>query len=454
MSSGPDDTIIAQASPQGSGAVALIRLSGPRAFSIIDCIGKFQGKTLSEQSSHTIHYGWILDQHAESIDQVLCSIFRAPRTFTGEDLVEITCHNNQIIIQTIIEQAISQGARLAQPGEFTRRAVIHEKIDILQAEAINELIHSQTQMALKKSLAQLKGSMSEWITSLERDLTVALAWCEASFEFLDDESEFGKQIAEKIDLLLQSIRHTKKIYNTQQLIRQGARIALIGAVNAGKSSLFNRLLQQQRSIVTNIAGTTRDSIEAGLYRNGQQWTLIDTAGLRQTEDYIEQEGIKRSQEQAHTADLILLIQDGSRQLTLQEQEAYNEIIDRYPSKILRVFTKIDCVEFSFQNNLDSVAVSSLTGSHCDVLENIISQRISLLFSTLDSPFLLNQRHLTILTAVEKKLILVLELLKDFIHYELVSYHLRDTLEQLSELTGKSISEAALDTVFKEFCVGK
>ena len=219
---------------------------------------------------------------------------RSPKTFTGQDTVEITCHNNQFIIEEIINLAIANGARLAQQGEFTKRAVFNGKIDLVQAEAINELIHAQTQLALKQSLAQLTGSFSHCLASLEKELLKALALSEASFEFLDEEMDFAPQIQALISSLQNTITGIKKTFNQQQQIRQGIRIAIIGSVNAGKSSLFNALLNQDRAIVSAIAGTTRDAIEAGVYTKGNYWTLVDTAGLRQTHDIIEQEGIKRS----------------------------------------------------------------------------------------------------------------------------------------------------------------
>ena len=337
-----DQTIIAQCTPRGSGALALLRISGINAIEIANKIAKLSGnKSLNNMPSHTIHYGSIVEADGALVDQVMFLLMRAPRTFTGQDTVEITCHNNQFIIDRIIAVAITHGARLAQEGEFTKRAVLHGKIDIVQAEAINELIHAQTQMALKQSLSQLSGSFSAWIANLEKELLTALALCQASFEFLDDEMEFGDQINAIIIATLASIDTIKKTFNQQQQIRQGVRVAIIGSVNAGKSSLFNALLNQQRAIVTAIAGTTRDSIEAGLYKNGNFWTLVDTAGLRETNDVIEQEGIRRSFNEAHLADIILLTFDATRSITSEEEKVYQEIAQKYENKIIRVISKVD-----------------------------------------------------------------------------------------------------------------
>src|SRR5579863_4648796 len=315
--SSSNETIIAQCTPQGTGAIALLRLSGDNTFAIADAISKLPGnKIISALPTHTIHYGWVIDKNGTHIDQVLFLLMRSPHTFTGDDTVEITCHNNPFIIQSIIQAALATGARLAQEGEFSRRAVHNNKIDIIQAEAINDLIHANTQLTLKQSLSQLEGSFSHWITNIEKQLIKALALSDASFEFLDEENmEFSTQIKEIIDAVLTTITNLKNTFNQQQQIRNGIRIAIIGSVNAGKSSLFNALLNQERAIVTNIAGTTRDAIEAGLYKNGNYWTLIDTAGLRTTDDIVEQLGISRSHEEAHKADIILLVFDGSQQLS-------------------------------------------------------------------------------------------------------------------------------------------
>lgn len=454
-----DQTIIAQCTPTGSGALALLRLSGVQALAIADAYVQLPAsKKITQVPSHTVHYGIIKNTQGVLIDQVLCIVMHGPKTFTGQDTVEITCHNNQFIIEAIIEQAIIHGARLAQPGEFTKRAFLHNKLDLVQAEAINELIHANTQFALKKSLAQLDGSLSHWVHTLEQELLRALAWCEASFEFLDEETEFGTAIYQQLDTILTRIAQLKVTFDQQQQIRQGIRIALIGSVNAGKSSLFNALIGQNRSIVTNLAGTTRDAIEAGIYRNGNYWTLIDTAGLRQATDIIEQEGIKRSFDEAHKADIILLIFDGSRVLSSQEQTIYTRLLTDYPHKIILVHNKADLP--AAQNHLldttHALLVSAITHNQAlSTLEKRIEQKISTLFNAVESPFLLNKRQYTLLLALEQKLQTTQQLLEsNSIPYELVSYHLKDALEHISDLTGKSISEASMDTVFKEFCVGK
>jgi tRNA modification GTPase len=450
------DTIIAQCTPSGSGALAVLRISGPSAITIATALSKLANNTrLSDQQTHTVHYGAVVAEDSTVIDRVLFMLMHAPRTFTGEHVVEISCHNNPFIIEAVIQRAIACGARLAQNGEFSKRAVTHGKIDLVQAEAINELINAATQQSLKQSLAQLDGSFSRWLHTLERELLKNLAFTQASFEFLDEELEFGTRIRENLTQLAQNIATLKKTFNQQQQIRQGIRIALIGSVNAGKSSLFNALIGQRRAIVTAIAGTTRDSIEAGLYRYGTYLTLVDTAGLRTTEDIIEQEGINRSYAEAQKADLIVLVYDGSRPLSAEEQAIYETLYTQHQSKIIPVINKADIEQIlQLPQMLHPISVSTANNSGITTLESTIEQKISALFNQLAAPFLLNKRHYTILLSVEQKLHTLIEHLNGTIHYELVSIHLQEILEQLTELTGKTVSEQGMDAVFREFCVGK
>lgn len=449
-----EQTIIAQCTPQGSGALALLRLSGKDALTVATKLTRLSSKqTCATVATHTVHHGYIIAHDGNIIDEVLCTIMHGPRTFTGQDTVEITCHNNQFIIQDALTQAIACGARIAEPGEFTQRAFLHKKIDLIQAEAINDLIHAQTPQALKHSLAQVQGSLSHWITAIEKELVKALAWTEASFEFLDDEGDFSHQISDQLTHLQQTITQIKNSYNHQKHIRQGFKIALIGSVNAGKSSLFNALIGQQRAIVTAQAGTTRDSIEASIYKKNGFWTLVDTAGLRQTDDFIEQEGIKRSHQEAHTADCILLVYDSSRALSDEEASVYASLKEHYAHKCIAILNKCD-VENPLLHT-DGIAISAHNKSGLTAVEQALEQKLAALTKDTESPYLLNQRQHTLLEKTTHDIAQVLTLLqKPTVHYELVSYHLKDVLENLSSLTGKSVSEQGLDMVFKEFCVGK
>jgi tRNA modification GTPase len=447
-----DETIIAQCTPMGSGAIAMLRMSGVNSLAIASAIAALASKKrIIEVESHTIHYGSVHDTNGTSIDNVLFFVMKAPRTFTGQDVVEISCHNNQFIIEEIINAALMAGARLAKEGEFSKRAVLNNKIDLVQAEAINELIGAQTQQARKRALAQVDGSFSHWITIIEKQLLKAMAFCEASFEFIDEELEFSDHIKVMVSDLLSLIQKTQKTFDHQQQIRSGIKIALVGSVNAGKSSLFNALLGAERAIVTPIAGTTRDSIEATVSRDGNFWTLIDTAGLRTTDDIVEQEGIKRSLQQAALSDVVLLVYDVSRILSEHEAAAYDQIIAEHGNKIIIVNNKVD--QALNESPKSGVAVSAYQKIGIDLLENRIQEKISSLFAENDSPFLLNTRQSNLLMSLEKKLQDIVLMLDDP-QYELLSIQFNDALAHLSELTGKTVSEQTMDAVFNEFCVGK
>ncbi|MCB9493271.1 MAG: tRNA uridine-5-carboxymethylaminomethyl(34) synthesis GTPase MnmE [Epsilonproteobacteria bacterium] len=461
------DAIVAQCTPQGSGALSLVRICGDSAVEVADKLAKLSsGKKLVDCQSHTIHHGHVVNRKnapADVVDEVLFFLMLSPKTFTGQDTVEITTHNNQFIVQKIIELAVQAGARVAEPGEFTRRAFLHGKIDLVQAESINDLIHAQTQHALEKSMQQLKGSLSSFCAQIEQGIFQILTLVEASFEFLDEEQrdfDFDELVEEKLTLLLEQIKAVQANNNAVQLIKQGVRIALLGSVNAGKSTLFNRLLNKQRAIVTDIAGTTRDSIEANLYKNGNFLMLVDTAGLRQTDDVVEKEGIIRSREQAAHADIVLLVCDSSKPLSQEQQDDYQGVISQYADKVIVVFNKIDigskdfAQQYTFFKDIPAVFVSAQEGDGIVELEVRLDDTIKKLFSTYNSPFLLNKRHIDVITEIQNKLELLASNQHQRVHYELMAHHLKQLLEHVAQLTGKNISERMMDMVFGQFCVGK
>ena len=452
-----EQTIIAQCTPQGNGAIALIRLSGTDAITIANNISKLPGtqSNLLEKSSHTVHYGHIMDHHDQLIDQVMLIVMQAPRTFTGENTVEITCHNNPFIVEKIINLAINNGARLAQKGEFAQRAFLNNKLDLIQAEAINSLIHAHTEQALKKSLSQLEGQLSHWIAEIEQKLLKCIALSEASFEFIDEEMDFSPQIKSELVAIINAIKQAQQTNNIQQQIKDGIKIAIIGSVNAGKSSLFNALLKKERAIVTPIAGTTRDVIEAGIYNNQNYLTLVDTAGLRQTQDYIEQLGINKSFEQAEIADIILLTFDSSRQITSVELEVYQALFAKFKDKMILVANKSDQATLLKLPSKFApiIKISTQTKDGLEALEHAIQNKINLILSQDTAPFLLNQRQFSVLSSVTQMSELVIKMLTNP-EFELISLHLNEILQLLSNLSGKTVTENSMDRIFREFCVGK
>ena len=453
------DTIVAQCTPRASGAIALLRITGPQAFSIAEqCSLLSSRQKLTVVPTHTIHHGWVTAPDGSKLDEVLFLVMHAPRTFTGEHTVEITCHNNQFLIELLIERIIACGARPAQAGEFTRLAVENNKLDLVQAEAINELVHANSQQGLRQALDQLQGTLSQHLANLELDVLRIIGLCEASFEFLEEDVDFSEDLRRNLHKVTQTIAALKKSFDQQNLVRQGVRIALIGTVNAGKSSLFNVLIGKNRAIVTNIAGTTRDVIEAGLYHEGMYRTFVDTAGLRTTNDIIEQQGIERSYQEAEQADIVLLINDASRILTESEQTIYTTLLNRYPHKSIVVNNKIDVAggkhSLALPDIIVQLATSSQSGEGIEELHRAISAMIEILLTKTDCPFLLNKRQMVLLASFEQKIHEAAQFLEKPVQYELLAHHLKEAVAILAELTGKSVSEKAMDMIFKDFCVGK
>ncbi len=458
----PDEqTIIAQCTPSGNGAIALLRLSGDRACAIATSFSRLASRVaLDHVATHTIHVGNIVDQDDEIVDQVLFLVMHSPKTFTGQDTVEITCHNNPFIIQHIIELAIHAGARHAGPGEFTKRAVLSNKIDILQAEAINEIIHANTPIALKKSLAQLRGSLSSCITTIEELLQQAHVLTEASFEFLDDEMSFAKEIHVLLEQAMKIVATSLHSYDKLKQVRDGMRIAIIGTVNAGKSSLFNALTKAERAIVTPIPGTTRDTIEYGVYQYGTYITYIDTAGIRVTDDVIEQCGIERSHRAAAEADIILLVVDGSRHLAHEEELFYTSCSTKYGAKVIVVLNKTDIQEhavcaYGTLSGTASVSCSCQNGYGIDMLQEAIKKKIQELLTSMNAPYLLNERQGSMLTTVHSQLQEIIAMVStQEPPYELIAESLKGIISCTRELTGKTVSEDSMEQIFKKFCVGK
>lgn len=474
-------TIVALCTPQGSGALALIRLSGQDVFNIVESISKLAcGKKVSQVESHTIQFGFVIDPEGPStkgadsvgygkIDDVLFFLMRGPKTFTGQDTIEISCHNNPFIIEKIIQLSCQHGARMARPGEFSKRAVLNDKINLLQAEAINDLINAQNELALKKSMEQLHGTLSNFLFGLQTDFVKLLGLVEACFEFIEEEQR-DIDLSQSIKFLClqisKKLNEVKVNFSQQKQIREGVKIALLGLVNTGKSTLFNALINQERAIVSQIEGTTRDTIESSIYDNGIFLTFVDTAGLRQTGDAIEIQGIERSLSQAQSADLILLVFDATQDLSIEQKARYKEIIDLYLEKAIFVVNKIDQSNFEEADVCTSelrvflkdynniVAVSAKERSGMSALLQTVKNKVKEIFLMQQSSFLLNQRQARLITEIGLKFDSIVKNQLDSLEYELIAYRLKEILELMFELTGRNINEHVLDSVFNDFCVGK
>lgn len=455
------DVAVALCSPRGAGAIALIRASGAGVFELLAPHASLSGKqSLADVSTHTIHHGHLVSSTGERIDEVLFLAMRGPKTFTGEDTVEITCHNNPFIIDRIIQTLIAAGAVAAGPGEFSRRSVMHGKMDLTRAEAINELIAAHSEQALKRALEQLSGSLAAYCKNLHERLVELISYCEASFEFLDEEQrdiDFDALVREKLVLFVEELKKVSVNFNQQQRLKEGVRIALVGAVNAGKSTLFNNIVGKKRAIVSAIAGTTRDSIEAQVVVEGSFWTLIDTAGMRKTGDSIESEGIERSYAEAARADIVLMVIDMSRALSHEEQDIYTSLAAQYPEKLMVVGTKADLprvADLSLFLTLPFAFVTELDQKSIEELQEILQAKVAKLFAEHNSPFLLNERQYLITQKMLSTSQHLVEQCRSSLEYELILVSLYVMLESLGEMTGRDAREEVMDNVFRSFCVGK
>ena len=452
-----DSVIVAQCTPKGSGALAIIRLSGIGVFELVSHMAVLSsGKVLFEVSSHTISHGFVLNDERQKIDEVLFLVMHGPKTFTGEDTVEINCHNNQLIVEEIIATALRLGARHATPGEFTKRAVLNKKIDVVQAEAIHEIITASSSQHLRVALAQKEGSLSAYIAKIEQIIYEILCFSQASFEFIEEENpEFYDHIFEKIRDVQNKIHCIRTYFNQQQRIKEGVRIAIVGSVNAGKSSLFNALLKKNRALVSDVPGTTRDTIEAHLFREGINFTLIDTAGIRKTDDSIEERGIARSYQEAELADIVLLIMSASSEYDHDEQAVYMQLYEHYKKKMIVVISKSDIdgarkLPFSCHEH---ISVSIYDDTTVTQLEKAILERCKHTYNV-STPFLISVRQFHLALSIDALLKKMENHLIETRAYELIAADANAALEIIAEVTGKTVQERAMDAIFQQFCVGK
>ncbi|HLF19965.1 MAG TPA: tRNA uridine-5-carboxymethylaminomethyl(34) synthesis GTPase MnmE, partial [Bacteroidota bacterium] len=341
------DTIVALATPLGEGGISVIRITGPDAFHLTGKV--FRGKsTIADAQSHTAHFGRIVDENEVALDQVVVVVFRSPNSYTGEDTAEISCHGGVLVTRKIIEALIRRGARHATPGEFTKRAFLNGKLDLSQAEAVADLIHAGSDVAYRSSLAQLHGNLSAKIQNLRNQLIESISLLELELDFVED----GIELIDKskvIEQVRQAIGNADELtgsYQAGRIYREGVKVVIAGVPNAGKSSLLNALLNENRAIVTEIPGTTRDVIEEGLSIGGVMFKVADTAGVRETTNFIEQEGLRRTEAQSQNCDVLLLVMDASRDLSQQEQQSLGLLV--------RQKTPADAVKLVALNKIDLV----------------------------------------------------------------------------------------------------
>ena len=454
-----NDTIAAIATPLGEAGIAMIRVSGAEAFGVVDAV--FRGKSsLFEALSHTIHHGRIVHPQEGVVDDVLASVFRKPHSYTGENAVEISCHGSYYVSRKVLETVIAAGARMADPGEFTQRAFLNGKMDLTQAEAVADLIHSKTALAHRASVEQLNGRLSAAINEIRKRLIDLCSLLELELDFAEEGialadrkktiSTFECAITD-IDILIQS-------YTYGKFIRDGVKVVLAGSPNVGKSSLLNLLLQENRAIVSEHPGTTRDVIEETLLIDGIAFRLVDTAGLRTTTDIIEQEGVRRSNDQISSADVILLLLDLSSPLG-SAIEGVLQFLKEFGDRVILVLNKSDIRSSGFEEeafkDYDSVAISCVSRQGVPSLAKKMVGRVVGGFDSHSSSIKIqSDRHRQLLKMTQNSLVSAKNVFVDGLGNELVAIDLRGALNYLGEIIGLTTPEDILNNIFSRFCIGK
>ena len=449
------NTICAISTPYGSGGIAVVRVSGASAIQIVDTL--FHGrKSLMEAAAYTVHYGEIAnrevkDERLEVLDQVLVSVFRAPHSFTGEDVVEIACHGSTYIQQTLLQWLVDAGCQLAKAGEFTQRAFLNGKMDLTEAEAVADLIAAQTKAEKDLALSQLRGGISNELATLRERLLTFTSLIELELDFADhEELEFADRselcaLAQEIDNKISSLVNS---FKTGNAIKQGIPVAIIGAPNVGKSTLLNALLGEERAIVSDIQGTTRDTVEDTLVLSGMLFRFIDTAGMRQTDDTIESLGIERSRQAAQKAAVIIHLQDAS-----QPSDTLSQLTDIEDKKVIQVYNKVDLLGEHEQRADGAIWISAKSGD-IEVLKQKLVGFASEQYDTRNAVTISNTRHYEALVRAREAIKRVQDGLQMQISGEFLSMDLQDCLTALGEITGQITSQEVLNNIFGKFCIGK
>ncbi|MCU7693573.1 tRNA uridine-5-carboxymethylaminomethyl(34) synthesis GTPase MnmE [Haoranjiania flava] len=451
-----NDSIVAIATPPGMGAIAVVRVSGQKSFEIVNRL--FKHKDLSAQASHTIHYGTLKDG-AETLDEVVLSLYKGPHSYTGEDVIEISCHGSVFIQKQILHALIRQGARPAMPGEFTQRAFLNGKLDLTQAEAVGDLIASQSKAAQQTALNQLRGGFKNDLDRLREELINFAALIELELDFSDEDVEFADrgQFRKLIAILSSQISNLIESFRLGNVIKNGVSVAIIGKPNAGKSTLLNALLNEERAIVSEIAGTTRDTIEETMNINGVLFRLIDTAGIREhSTDTIENLGIERSKQNAAKADIILHLKD----MTDTEEDDFPWLED-YSQKTIDVHTKFDKwqqqpgASHLPDAHLSQNITAAKTGFGMDALKELLYEKAVGGDINTENTIVTNERHHAALLKIAESLSDISEGMDNGLTGDLLALDIRRALHYLGEITGQvEVDRDILGTIFGKFCIGK
>ena len=457
------DTIAAISTAPGEGAIGIVRISGDLAISIASSIYQCGTKQLEKQKTHTIHYGHIVDpKSGEVYDEVMVSVLRAPKTFTREDIVEINCHGGIVAINRVLQLVLRMGARLAEPGEFTKRAFLNGRIDLSQAEAVMDLIRAKTDKSMQLAMRQLDGQLSHLIQNLRQEILNTLAQVEVNIDYpeYDDVEEMTLQLLrEKTQQVLQGIRALLNTASQGKILRDGLKTAIVGRPNVGKSSLLNVLLREEKAIVTDIAGTTRDTIEEDVNVRGVPLQLIDTAGIRETDDVVEKIGVERSRKALKEADFVLLLLNQSE--TLQEEDIRLLETTKGMKRII-LFNKTDLPSklstediAPYAQEEEIVTTSMLNKEGIDQLEEkIAGYFFQGQMNERDATYLSNTRHIALLEKAEQALVEVQNGIEMEMPVDLIQIDFTRAWDLLGEITGDSVQDELLTQLFSQFCLGK
>ncbi|MFD2638473.1 tRNA uridine-5-carboxymethylaminomethyl(34) synthesis GTPase MnmE [Piscibacillus salipiscarius] len=455
------DTISAISTPIGEGAIAIVRLSGEEAFSIANRV--FKGKDLTNVDSHTIHYGNIIDPNTdELIEEVMITVMKGPKTFTREDIIEINCHGGMVSVNRVLQLILREGARLAEPGEFTKRAFLNGRIDLSQAEAVMDLIRAKTDRAMNVAMKQMDGRLSELIRKLRQELIETVAHVEVNIDYpeYDDVEEMTHDVLiEKASYVKKEVHKILQTAKQGKILREGIATAIIGRPNVGKSSLLNKLAHENKAIVTEIPGTTRDVIEEYVNVRGVPLRLIDTAGIRETEDIVEKIGVDRSRQALKEADLILLVLNGNEEFTKEDAALFEAAAGMDVIVIVNktdLDQKIDMEAVNqAANGAPVITTSLLQEQGIDELEEAIAN--TFFDGELDSAdltYVSNVRHIQLLEQAESALTDALNGIEAGMPLDLVQIDITRTWELLGEIIGDNVHESLIDQLFSQFCLGK
>ena len=446
------DRICAIATAQGEGAIGVVRASGKES---ISRISEVFSRDLNNKNSHTTHFGLLRDNKGEIVDEVLITIFHEGRSYTGEESVEISCHGSPYILAKVLELLGMLDFRLAEPGEFTKRAFVNGKLDLSQAEAVADLIASQSKRAHDIALNQLRGQFSHELKELREKLINFASLIELELDFAEEDVEFADrtELLELVTEVLQYIERLSRSFHLGNAIKNGVPVAIVGAPNTGKSTLLNTLLGEDRAIVSNIAGTTRDVIEETINLDGILFRFIDTAGIREGAEEIEALGIERSKQKIDQAMVVLCLSDGSDESSMREVLAWtDQLREQYPEKlVLHVINKTDLKDVAVQ---DGVAISAKEQKNIDALKSTIVEKVQGDFNFSEDTIVSNARHYDALRRTADALKKALEGLKTGVTGDFVAMDIRQAMYELGTITGDISTDDLLGNIFANFCIGK